>query len=228
MVAQAKIRASGQTVAEEVAPNSTDDFDKPLESKEPKPINLTRAFSRMRTDWHSPDLDTIRSVKDAITQIIFEEFQDAYALMYEIFDTVREQDINKDTGEVKVDVYGLPEWKQKPDGSYVEDWDRIKKRDRDRFIHIIVTRLFDWEQKAADMWGEALFAKARLDEAFATGFDEISDPKATVNAREARANRLSSDHRYLAVYKSLLSKKAESVVKSMDRIQMRLKDLSLN
>jgi hypothetical protein len=228
MVATGKIRASGQTTAEEITPEETKDFDKPAALEVDKPINLTRAFRRMRTDWNSEDRSTIQAVKSTVDQAIFEDFKSAYGLMYEIYDTVRLPIINQATGELKVDESGLAIWQQREDGSYVEDWDRIKRKDRERFINIIITRMFEWEQTAADIWGEAIFAKAQLDEAFSTAFDSISDPKVTVDARTARGKRLSADSRYLAVYKSYYSRKADAIVRTMLGISQRLKDLHVS
>jgi hypothetical protein len=228
MVAAATVRASGQTTAEEVAPEAIGEIDRPIELPEEKPLNLTRAFQRMRTDWNSRDREIIQSVKSVVDQRILEDFRDAYALMFEIHNTVRLPVVDKENGEVKKDDWGLPLWQTNRDGTFVEDWDLIKRKERERFLHIIITRMFEWEQTAADIWGEAIFAKAQLEEAFATGFDSIADPKATVDARTARANKLSADHRYLAVYKSYYSRKADAIVRSMQGLSQRFKDLHVN
>ena len=220
MVAAATVRASGQTTAEEVLPDAVGKLDQPAEIEAEKPLNLTRAFQRMRTDWNSKDRETIQSVKSIVDQAILNDFSDAFSLMFEIYNTVRTT--------IGTDEIGLPIWKTNSDGSYVEDWDQIKRKERERFLHIIITRMFEWEQTAADIWGEAIFAKAQLEEAFATGFDSIVDAKATVDARTARANKLSADHRYLAVYKSYYSRKAEALVRSMTNLSQRFKDLHVS
>jgi hypothetical protein len=227
MVASANIRASGQTAAEEVAAEEAENLDRPAEHEEERPLNLTRAFQRMRTDWNSKDREIIQSVRSAVDQQVFEDFKDAYALMYEIYNTVRVK--KRDTnGSVVRDETGLPEWQQYSDGSYIEEWDKIGRKERERFLYIIITRMFDWEQTAADIWGEAIFAKAQWEEAFATGFDSITDSKATVDARTARANRVSADHRYLAVYKSYYSRKADAILRAMNGLSQRLKDVHVN
>jgi hypothetical protein len=225
MVATNNVRASGQTTAEEVTPEATADIDKPVTTEREKPVNLTRAFQRMRTDWNSKDRETIQSVKNIVDQQIFENFRDAYALMFEIHNLVRESQTDGQ-GAVKTDAAGWPLWQENRDGTYVENWDKITRKDRERFLHMIITRMFEWEQTAADIWGEAIFSKAQLEEAFATGFDSIVDPKATVDARTARANKLSADHRYLAVYKSYYSRKADAIVRTMQGLSQRFKDIS--
>lgn len=227
MVAAGTVRAHGQTTAEEVANEQSKEILTPMQLEPEKPASLTRAFQRMRTDWHSADRDTIDSVKDIVDKQILETFADAFSIMYEIYDQVRIPIMNPKTGEFEIGPDGLTNWQRKSDGSYVEDWSKIGRHEREKYLYMIITRLFEWEQSAADIWGEALFAKAYWEEAFATGFDSITDAKATVDARTARANRLAADHRYLAVFKSLYSRRADAIVKSLDRLAIRLKDLHL-
>lgn len=222
-----QIRAHGQTAADAVAEEQVKEIDTPVTEKEEKPVGLTRAFQRMRTDWHSADKDTIKSVQSIVDDQLFNAFSDAYSLRYEMFDIVRAKKIDKTTGEIETDDYGNALWEQNPDGTYVEDWTKLTSRDRERFIYQIITRMFEWEQAAADAWGEALFAKAQWQEAFSTGFDSFTEGKAIEKAREARANRQAADQRYLAVFKSLYSKKADALVRSMVLLAQRLKDLTV-
>lgn len=226
MVDAGSIRASGQTTADELAAEVPKDIDIPVEPKEDKPMTLARSFRRMKIDWNSEDREIIHRVKETVDQQLTRDFGSAYAIMYDIANTVREPETVN--GEVQTDDYGLTVWKQKPDGSYYEDWDQIGYKERERFIYRILANAFEWEQTAADIWGEAIFAKARLEEAFATSFDENGDSKATVDARTARANKLAADEKYLAVYKSYYSRKAEALVRIMMLILQRMKDLHVN
>jgi len=226
-IEKGKIRSHGQTTADSVAEEQSEEIDKPVDAPEEPVLNLTRAFQRMRTDWQGPDRDTIEAVKDLATDRIFDNFVSAYSIQFDIWDVVRKPAVNEETGEVLTDDNGLAIWARNDDGSFIEDWSKIKSWHREQFLYRIITNMFDWEQKAADAWGEALFAKAQWEEAFASGFDTITE-KATVDARTARANRLAADHRYLAVYKSFYSKKAEALVRSMDRLAQRLKDLHVS
>lgn len=220
-ITNGQVRAHGQTVGDALAEEQAAEIDRPADEGKPdKPIGLTRAFQRMRTDWHSEDADTIRKVQRIADDRLFENFSDAFAIRFEMFNIVRSTN-----GEV--DEFGVPVWEQNDDGTYVEDWNKLTSRDRERFIYQIITRMADWEQKAADAWGEALFAKAQWQEAFSTGFDTFTETKATEKAREARANRMAADARYLAVYKSVYSKKVDALIKSLDRICQRLKDLTV-
>lgn len=220
-------RAHGQTAAEEEAKERGKELDLVPVLEEEKVISLTRGFQRMRTDWNSPDKDTVESVWAVVDAAILDRFGDAFGIEFMIFNMVREPEFDEATGEVKMDSYGLPIWKRRMDGSYYEDWSRITHKDRDSLLHEINTKMFGWEQAQAEAWGEALFAKALWEEAFATGFDTASEGKATVDARNARATRVSAEHRYFSVFKSVYSKKADAVVRSMERLSQRLKDLQV-
>lgn len=227
MVQSNKARAHGQTGAEAEAKEQGKELAKVLDFDPDKPLTLTRAFQRLRTDWHGQDYEIIQSVKNTVEDQLNREFEDAIEIRFKLFNIVRNPLIDETTGEVLTDDAGLPLWQQYSDGTYVEDWSKITRADREKLVYEIATRLYRWEQLSVDAWGEALFAKAVWEEAFATGFDSTVDNKATVDARNAHANRVAADNRYLAVYKSYYSKKAEAVVRSMDRLCQRLKDLSV-
>lgn len=225
MVEPSKPRAHGQTAAEEEAKERGKEIEKILDHEPEDPVSLTRAFQRMRTDWNSKDRETIIEVKSIVDEFMFERFPDAYEIEYEIWNIVRAKRIDPKTGEVMVDQHGLDLWETRPDGSYVEDWSNIGIKERERLLYEIITRLFTWEQRLAEIKGEALFAKAVWEEAFATGFDTADSGKKTVEARNARGTRVAMEHRYLAVYKSMCYERAAAIVRSMDRLAQRLKDI---
>jgi hypothetical protein len=227
MVDSGKTRASGQTGGEAEGREKSKELFKPVENTPEEPLNLTRAFRRMRTDWNSADLAIIRSVKDTVDRQIFDAFSDAYMIEFKIFDTVRRKKISTSTGEILMAEDGLPEYQRGADGGYIEDWSNISSAVREQLLYEISTRMFNWKLRAADAWGEALFAKAVWEEAFATGFDTNPDTKATVDARNARAQRVAADYRFLAVFKSTYSKKADAIISSMELLAQRLKDLHL-
>lgn len=227
MVARDNIRAHGQTTAEDEVREATKDADNLPEVDPPKPLNLTRAFQRMKTDWTGDDRDIINRVKHDLDEIIMEQFADAFAIMFDIYALVRKP-VMSEEGEITVDLQGFPEWERNRDGSIVEDWDKLNSKSREKFLYQIITRMFEWEQTAAGAWGEALFAKTQWEEAFATGFESITNSKATIQDRDARGRRLSAEHRYLAVYKAYLSRKADAVVRSMGALSQRLKDIHVN
>ncbi len=226
MVASGKERAHGQTGAEEEARERSKEIARPdTGGDEVQPLGLTRAWQRMKLDLNSKDHQIMQDVQSKIDDQIFEDFADAFGIEYEIYDIVRKPRIDTQTGEVMTDDNGLTIWARNSDGSFIEDWSLISAKDREALLYKIVTKMFTWEQQAARIWTEAIFAKAVWEEAFATGFDSSPDDKKTVEARSAYGNRVAAEHRYLAVFKSGYSRQAEAIVRSLDRLCQRLKDL---
>lgn len=241
MVAQNKPRASGKAGGDEIAPQEAERLLRPVQDEgelgldggsltHPEDIHstLNPAFRRMRTDWNSPDRAIIGQMRRAVDLLIRDQFFEIFDLLYEIYDKVRELDIDPATQEVKTDSDGLPEWKRGPSGAYVEDWTTIGIREREQYLYRITTGMFRWEQRAADLWGEALFAKAAFEEAFSHGYEELDGTRPTIEDRTARARIKAAEHRYRAVYLSYLSKRADAVVRSAERLGQRLKDLHSN
>jgi hypothetical protein len=180
---------------------------------------LYPAFRRMRTDWNSPDRDIINQMRSAVDAQIMDRFSDLYELQFQIYSLVRE------SLPGKIDDWGLPDWRRGPNGFYVEDWSKLTGRDAESFLYRITTGMFRWEQTQADLWGEAVFARAAFEEAFSTGYEELENPRATIEDRTARARLRAAEQRYLAVYKSYASKRADAAVRSVERLGQRLKDV---
>ena len=188
--------------------------------------SLTPAFSRMRTDWNSPDQDVILQMRQAVNLLIQHQFADVFDLYYQIYALVREPDVDTSTGEIRTDDLGVPMWQRNPaTGSYVEDWSRIAFRERERFLYQLTTGLFRWKQLSDDIWGEAMFSRAAFEEAFSHGFEELSGDRPTIDDRTARARIRAAEYRYRAVYQSYLSRRAQSVVDSVELLAQRLKDI---
>lgn len=181
-------------------------------------------LSRMSTSWGEHD-SVIRELLAGIDGIILDRFADAYRIMEEIYEVVREPEVNEVTGEVRVDHLGLIVWRRSPTGGYYEDWARMGATQREHFIYKITTNIFVWSQNAADLWTESMFAKAVWQEAFATAFD--APMSGTIEDRTAVGNIKSAERRYFAVYCAALSRKADAVVRSMELLNQRLKDIDL-
>lgn len=182
----------------------------------------TPGFARMRTDWEGPDGATVQSVRSIVDGRILSNFADAFALMNELYDIVREP-LTDAQGTMQTDQYGFPVWKRTSTGAYQEDFTRLSSSQREDFLFKITTRIFEWEQSAADAWGEAMFAKAQWEEAFAVSFD-APQGRHTVEDRTQKGRLGSRDERYFAVFLSLYSRKADAVVRSMQLLGQRLKD----
>ena len=221
-----EMRASGQTAANEEAKAESESLTEPPETEvlpeERARSFRTPGFSRMRTDWRGDDRAIIRRAQDAVEGRILTNFEDAYQVMYEVYDLVRTPAVNEGTGEVLKDRWGFTIWKKTVSGSYEEDWTRLTSKQRSNLLFTITTRLFEWEQKAAEAWGEAMFAKAQFEERFAIGFDEPMS--GTVDDRRAHANIEARDERYFAIFLTLYSRKAEALVRNMNLLGQRLKD----
>lgn len=219
--------AHGQAVADVVAEEQAEDLVAALEDAqldvERERVFTSLSFSRMRTDWHGEHAAAMHRVRQSVDQVMIDKFSGAYNLMNDIYEVVRTPVIDPETGEVQEDEHGFPVWERTELGFYIEDWTVLTTRQKEDFLFRLTTSLFSWEQDAADLWGEAMFAKALWTEAFATAFDAPS--KGTVDHRTAVGNMRSAEERYFAVYLATLSRRADALCKSLERLSQRLKDV---
>lgn len=207
----------------------TEDHDEPLEP-DPHPDRTrvfdSMSFSRMRTRWNRDEQEVIDAAKSQAQHELDQSFADAYRVMNRIYSHVREVVRDPQTGEPMTDSKGFVIWAKDEYGMHLEDWSRLTERDKENFLHQITTRLFTWEQHAADLKGEALFAKAMWEERFALSFTTAPPPegarKPTEADRTQYAQALARDQRYLAIYMTVRSNKAEALVRSIERLAMRL------
>lgn len=221
MVAQGKQRQSGLTGAQESALEAGKDADTPLDSDiEHNRKFRTPGFSRMRTEWKPEDAIVLTKAKLAAEDRLVLEFADAYRVLAHIYDIVRTPLIVGD--EIQKDRHGWTVWAKDEYGSFIEDWSKLTMDQRDTILFTLATRLYDWEQKAADAWGEAMFAKGQWEETYSIGFD--APMTGTVNDREATGRIHSADERYFAIQMTFYSRKADALVRAMTRIADRLRD----
>lgn len=174
----------------------------------------TPGFQRIRVEWKGEDRPIIDRVKAVAETKIYAEFSDAYALIYEIFELVRNE-----TGR---DPRGQPVWERDAAGNFVEDFNKLTMKQKEHFMFSLTTRLFLWQQQAADIWGEAMFAKAQWEERFSIGYDE--NRAGTIEGRTAKGRIDAREERYFAVLMSLHSRKADALVRSLELLTQRLKD----
>lgn len=184
--------------------------------------NRTPGFSRMRFDW-GHDASVISMVMQMADDKVAIAFTDAYQIINDIYEIVREKQYDGD--EVVVDRHGWPVWEKTPSGRFIEDYGRLDIKQREEFLFQIATRLFDWEQRAAEMWAEAMFSKAQWEERFSIAFFENPENGRKTDEAMTQRGRLGSrEERYFALFESAVSRKADALVKSMDRLHLRLKD----
>lgn len=213
-------------LGDEIAHEQAQEMTEPIESEildVERELDFTRTgLSRMSTSW-GEDEEVVQQLLAGIDRIILSRFSDAYRIMEEIYDVVREPMVDERTGEVITDHLGLVQWRRSALGGYEEDWSRLGIKQREHFIYRIVTNHFIWSQNAADLWTESMFAKAAWQESFARAFNQPA--KGTIESRTATGNVQSAERRYFAVYMAALSRKADALSRSMELLLQRLKDL---
>jgi hypothetical protein len=180
-------------------------------------------LTRMRTDWRGDDAVQIDAVKGIVEDRMLHLFPEAYVIMNDLWEIVRDKEVDADGVPIK-DVHGFDIWKRTSIGSFVEDYSRLGIRERQDFLFKITTNIFEWEQTAANLWGEAMFAKAEWEQAMADGFLTTIAGKNTDEARTQRGRLASADERYFGIFAGLLSRKADALVRSMVTLGQRLKD----
>jgi hypothetical protein len=184
----------------------------------------TSGFSRMRTEWRSGEGADVAGVVQQARGIIHRTFPDAYLVMNELWFLVREAVVDETTGEVLTDIFGWPQWRKWPSGAYIEDYSKLTNREKDDFLLRITTGLLEWEQQASTLWLESMLAKGRWEEAMAVGFTAPTSGKSTVEDRTQRGRVYAAEDRYHAIFRAAVSRSAEQLVKSLERIGQRLKD----
>lgn len=223
------VRASGETQSAEVTQELAERLDEPMEiehsmphlPEEIRPNFRTPGFSRMRTDWAGPEGEVVRGILRSIDSQVVQIFTDAYMVMNDLFDVVRTP-VTMPDGTIVRDEHGFPMWQRTTSGDWDEDWSRLTRLQKEDFLFKITTRLFAWEQRAADSWTEAMLAKAQWEERFSIAYR--APAKGTIEDRTATGKADSSDERYWAVYAAAFSRKADSVVRVMQLLGQRLKD----
>lgn len=225
MVDQGRVRASGQTAASEeaieVAKEIEGSLDEPMPEDKPRSKHRTPGFARMRTDWRSEDRPVIQRALGAVEGRIQANFGGAIEIMNEVYDIVREPMVDEH-GVVQTDQWGWTIWKRNGYGGFVEDFTLLTARQKEHLLFKITTRVYEWEQVAADAWGEAMLAKAAFEEQFAIGFD--APASGTVDDRKTAGNLEARDERYFAIFMSMYSRRADSIVRALTLLGQRLRD----
>ena len=221
-------RASGEPGSDAEAKKASDQMTEEIEVPDHAEVTTrwrTPGFQRMRYSWNEDDQRVIARAQHEVQRVIAESFSDAYALMYRIYEIVREPELNSE-GQPIVDHFGMTQWRRAVDGWFVEDFSLLTRKQREDFLGSLVTSIFTWEQRSAEMWGDAMFAKAQFEERFAIAYD--APISGTVDDRRAIGNKDAAEERYFAIFLSLVSRRSEALVRSMDRLQLRLKDLLMS
>ncbi len=229
-----RVLASGATQAEVEASLAGEDAITPI-TVEPEPeadpdprrhrtTFQSPSLSRMRFDWNSDDRAVIQAMTTEIDKTILKVFGDAWQIMMEIFEIVREPELDLN-GRPLTDGFGLVVWKTNSKGLFVEDFGKLTRAQRDHFLFAITTRVFAWEQRAADLWTDAMVAKGLYEEHFAISYDDFGGrTRGTVDDRRSYAQREAAEERYFAIFRTAMSRKADALVRTMTQLAQRLKD----
>jgi hypothetical protein len=224
-----KPRASGRTANEEVTREEGMLVDQQMEIELPDERERkfqTTGFSRLKLDFSDDARTVLTLMKKTVERQITRDFRDAYDLMFELFSVVREPVLVD--GEPVIDQHGLVEWRTNESGQFIEDWTKLNGKQRERFLFQLTTRLVTWEQLAEDYWVDSMFAKVTWEQVFSEGYDTLlQGSKDTIEGRTARGKILAKEDHYLAIFKTFCSRKATDLVRSMERLSQRLKDVHL-
>jgi hypothetical protein len=218
------VRKSGRTGAQEDSVEASKEMPRDMNDALPdEEVHQERTpkFMRMRYQWRDDERAIVGQVNSEVDRVIQLAFGDAYRILNEIFDIIREPEIFNGVPVVGRD--GLPIWKRNVYGDYVEDFSRMTRAQLSDLFGRITLRLVAWEQEAAQIRGMALFSKAQFEERYAIAYDEPLG-RVTVEGRQAIANADAAEERYHAVFRTMISHRADSMVKSMERVSQRLKD----
>ncbi|MGH7868187.1 MAG: hypothetical protein ACREP9_11345, partial [Candidatus Dormibacteraceae bacterium] len=178
-------------------------------------------FSRMRTSWLQGDQIKVQQMGLEADRIMHRCFPEAYALMEWLYSIVREPEINIITDQPLRGPDLNIRWKRNDRGLLIEDWSRLGDRERSEILDRLVMNMFEWEQQVAVMWGSAMFAKGIWEETFADGY-VTPRGSLTVDDRTQRGHLASIEERYFGIFESILSRRADALLRSMNRIYARL------
>lgn len=222
------VRASGKEAADEVAREQGAELDQPIKPELPDERKRkfdTAGHSRMRIDWKPEQRRELSQHHNVVQRRLMDNFPDAFDLLVEIWNVVREPVMVN--GEILRDpITQLPEWRQTPTGGFIEDWGKLTARERERFIYQLTTRLTIWEQRAQEAWYESMYAKVTWEMSFSDGFAQLDGGmKDTVEGRTARGKLVAREDHFFAILSTYYSRKAEALVRSLERISQRLKDI---
>lgn len=201
-----------EPMAVDIAPDRRRDF-----------TGRTANLSRMTLSWSPADQIVMMEVRRNAEKVLRSQFAAAYEIMQSVWSRVRTPEVS-DGGDILRDEWGDIRWVRSVTGRPLEDWSRFGHGDREEFLYRTISVLHELEQAAADMWGEAMFAKAAWEERFSAEFTRPEGRK-TVEDRENIARQGSMEERYFGIFQSWLSRRAEALVRNITLLNQRLKDL---
>lgn len=182
------------------------------------------SFSRMKLSWNPRELQLMQQIGSMADGALKDAFPGVYWFLdEELYPLTRIPVMKVDPmtdKEYQVrDTLNRPVWERNEHGHYIERWGRITDGDRSQLLYTISTNLIAWRQQAAMLWSEAMFAKGLWEEQFAHGYITPADKKLTIDDRTQMGRLASMDERYFAIFRSVISRRADALIKSMERIE---------
>lgn len=184
---------------------------------------VTRAgFSRMRSGWAGDDARMVMELEALSDRIVRSRLAAAFAIIERIQRHVRVPATDRN-GEVLTYDDGTPQWEKDEWGIPVEQWELLPDTDRLRLIGLIHSHMLEFELVKANIWAEAMYAKAEWEEIFSRGYtalpDHVVSGKPTIEDRTHYSQKNAAQERYFALYQSALSRKADAVVRTLTGMQ---------
>jgi hypothetical protein len=178
-------------------------------------------FSRIRTDWKPADKIKLAEITRLADDVLATVFADAWWLVERLYRVVREPMIITSSGEVMKDMAGHIKWKRNEHGFLIEHWDRLGDAERDDFLFELATHMIEWRQQAAQMWGSAMFAKGIWEQAFAWGYTTAAEEgrRLTIDDRTQAGHLAGIEDRYFAIFQAVLSRRADALIRSLERLE---------
>lgn len=214
---------------EQVVREVSEQADQPMtvDAHDDRTLEFQRTgLSRLRTAWSEEDADALAGIHGVVEREIMIHFAGAFQIMNEIYDIVREPAVDPKSGVIETDQYGFTVWLRTETGAFIEDYTKLGHKEVEHFLFRITTRLFDWEQQAAQLWGDSMFAKALWEQSLARGYQTARETGGrTVEDRTQAARLASYDDRLFGIFRALISRRADAVARSMQLLSQRLKDV---
>jgi hypothetical protein len=180
-------------------------------------------FSRARTKWAPEDLMVMTQIRREMDEAIGEAFMDAFGVLDRLWAVVREQQVSPE-GEKLTMPDGSPRWVLNKLGNPVENWGALGDQERQRFIYEITTHLVGWSQRADAFWLDAMMAKGIWEEMFARGYTAQAERRLTIDDRTQAGHLRSMEDRYFAIFQAAVSRRAQSLVRTMEQLARRLEE----
>jgi hypothetical protein len=221
-------RASRLSGAEEAAVEAEEDLTALLDPRvlpeERDRSTTSYGLSRMQTEWPPDEALVMAEAREMAQDRVLALFLDAFEIREDIWAIVREEVSDPETGEALCDSRGQVVYQRRATGGYVENYGKLTSSEKENFLMCIAVGMVEWEQVAADLYGEAMLAKVVATHKYAQSYREpVPGVKGTIEDRDAEGKMGSAEKRYHAIFLAWLSKKADGMVSSMRGLENALK-----